>query len=58
MPLVKSKDKKFIGTNYKAERNAGKSKAQSLAIALSVARAAGANIPKNSRNNKVIKKAK
>lgn len=46
MPLVKSKSKKAIGENIKREESAGKPKAQSIAIALDVARKAGAKIPK------------
>lgn len=46
MPLIKSKSKEAIGKNIKAEENAGKSKKQSIAIALNVAREAGAKIPK------------
>ena len=45
MPLVKSKSKKAIGENIKREESAGKPKAQSIAIALDVARKAGAKIP-------------
>lgn len=46
MPLIKSKSKKAIGENIKTEEMAGKPKAQSIAIALDVARKAGAKIPK------------
>jgi hypothetical protein len=46
MPLIKSKSKKAIGKNIAAEELAGKPKAQSIAIALDVARRAGAKIPK------------
>lgn len=46
MPLVKSGSKKAIGENIKREEAAGKPKAQSIAIALDVARKAGAKIPK------------
>jgi len=45
MPLVKSKSKKAIGENIKREEAAGKPKKQSVAIALNVARKAGAKIP-------------
>ena len=45
MPLVKSKSKKAISENIKREEEAGKSKEQSVAIALNVARKAGAKIP-------------
>lgn len=40
MPLTKSPSKKAVGQNYKAERAAGKPKAQALAIALNVQRQA------------------
>jgi len=46
MPLEKSKSKKAIGHNYEKELESGKSKKQSLAIALNVAREAGAKIKK------------
>lgn len=46
MPLTKSKSKEAIGKNIKAELKSGKSRGQSVAIALSVARKAGAKIPK------------
>lgn len=46
MPLVKGKSKKTISSNIKEEIKAGKPKAQSIAIALDVARRAGAKIPK------------
>jgi hypothetical protein len=46
MPLEKSKSKKAIGRNISIEENAGKPKKQAIAIALSVARKAGAKIPK------------
>lgn len=46
MPLVKSKSKKAIGKNIAAEERAGKPKKQAIAIALNVAREAGAKIPK------------
>lgn len=42
---MKSGSKKAIGHNIKAEEAAGKSKPQSIAIALNVARKAGAKIP-------------
>jgi len=45
MPLIKSKSKKAIGKNIKAEVEAGKPHKQAVAIALSVARKAGAKIP-------------
>jgi hypothetical protein len=40
MPLIKSKSKKAVGPNYKAEIAAGKPKKQAIAIALSVQRRA------------------
>lgn len=46
MPLIHSKSKKAIGKNIAAEESAGKPKAQSIAIALDVARKSGAKIPK------------
>lgn len=46
MPLEKSKSKAAIGHNIKAEEKAGKPKKQAVAIALNVARKAGAKIPK------------
>jgi len=46
MPLEKSKSKKDIGRNIATEEAAGKGKKQSIAIALSVARKAGAKIKK------------
>lgn len=44
MPLLKGK--KNIGKNIKTEQNLGKSHAQSVAIALNVARKSGAKIAK------------
>jgi hypothetical protein len=46
MPLVKSGSKKAIGQNIKAEESAGKPQKQAVAIALNVARKAGAKIPR------------
>lgn len=46
MPLIKSASKKNIGKNIEAEKSAGKSQKQSVAIALNVARKAGAKIKK------------
>lgn len=51
MPLVKSKSKKAIGENIKREEEAGKPKKQAIAIALNVARKAGAKIPKKKAKN-------
>jgi hypothetical protein len=49
MPLVKSKSKKAIGKNIEIEMKHGKPYAQALAIALSVARKAGAKIPRKKK---------
>ena len=49
MPLIKSKAKSAIGTNIKTEEAAGKKPKQAIAIALSVARKAGAKIPKKGK---------
>jgi hypothetical protein len=38
MPLVKSSSSEAVGKNYKKERESGKSKKQSLAIALATER--------------------
>ena len=46
MPLVKGKSKTTISKNIKSEVAAGKPKKQAVAIALNVARKAGAKIPK------------
>lgn len=46
MPLIKSKSKKAIGENIKREESAGKPQKQAVAIALDVARKAGASIKK------------
>lgn len=46
MPLDKSGSKKSIGKNIKTEERAGKPKKQAIAIALNVARKAGAKIKK------------
>ena len=45
MPLIKTSSKKMIGANIKAEEKSGKKPKQAIAIALSVARKAGAKIP-------------
>lgn len=50
MPLIKSKSKKAIGKNISKEIESGKSKKQAVAIALNVARKAGAKIPKKRRS--------
>jgi Family of unknown function (DUF6496) len=46
MPLEKSKSKKALGRNIAKEEEAGKPRKQAIAIGLSVARKAGARIPK------------
>jgi uncharacterized protein DUF6496 len=45
MPLAKGKSKKSISKNIKTEMDHGKSQKQSVAIALSTARKAGAKLP-------------
>lgn len=52
MPLEKSASKKAIGHNIEAEEHAGKPRKQAVAIALSVARKAGAKIPKKAKKGK------
>jgi len=52
MPLVKGKSKKSISKNIKTEMNEGKSQKQSVAIALNIARKAGARIPTAVKANK------
>lgn len=49
MPLDKSGSKKSIGRNISTEEKAGKSRKQSIAIALNVARKAGAKIPRKGK---------
>ena len=49
MPLIKSKSKSAIGKNIKAEEAANKPHKQAVAIALNVAREAGAKIPKKGK---------
>jgi hypothetical protein len=49
MPLIKSASRKAIGKNIKAEEGTGKGRKQAIAIALNVARKAGANIPKKKK---------
>jgi hypothetical protein len=46
MPLIKSASKKAIGKNIEKEQEVGKPHKQAVAIALNVARKAGAKIPK------------
>ncbi len=48
MPLIKSGSKKAIGENIKTEEKT-KPKKQAVAIALNVARKAGAKIPKKGK---------
>ncbi len=52
MPLIKSKSKKAIGKNIETEKAAGKPSKQAVAIALNVAREAGAKIPKKKLKKK------
>ena len=50
MPLIKGKSKESISKNIKTEMNeGGKTQKQAVAIALNVARKAGANIPKKGK---------
>lgn len=49
MPLIKSKSKKAVSTNIRKEISAGKPQKQAVAIALSVARKAGAKLPKKGK---------
>jgi len=49
MPLVKSGSKKAIGENIKTEMAAKKPQKQAVAIALNVARKAGAKIPRKGK---------
>ena len=51
MPLIKSKSKEAIGKNIKTEMKAGKPQKQAIAIALDVARRAGAKIPKKAKKH-------
>lgn len=46
MPLIKSKSKAAVSKNIRTEMAAGKPQKQAIAIALDVARRAGAKIPK------------
>ena len=45
MPLIKSASPKAVGQNIKTELAANRPKKQAVAIALNVARKAGANVP-------------
>jgi hypothetical protein len=49
MPLKKSKSKKVISENIKTEIEHGKPQKQAVAIALNIARKAGAKIPKKKK---------
>ena len=49
MPLTKGKSKKAISRNIAAEVQAGKPQKQAVAIAMDVARRAGAKIPKKKK---------
>lgn len=49
MPLIKSKSKEAISKNIKTEMKAGKPQKQAVAIALDVARRAGAKVPKKAK---------
>ena len=52
MPLIKSASKKNIGKNIEIEEKAGKPKKQSIAIALDIARKAGAHIKAPKKKSK------
>ena len=49
MPLKKSKSKKAISENISTEMHAGKPQKQSIAIALNIAKKAGANMAKKGK---------
>jgi hypothetical protein len=52
MPLSKGTSRKSIGNNIKTEIAAGRPRKQALAIALNVARKAGADIPPPKKKRK------
>ena len=52
MPLIKSASPKAVGQNIKTEMASGAKKKQAVAIALNVARRAGANVPPPKRRPK------
>jgi hypothetical protein len=56
MPLIRNKSRKAIGKNIETEKAAGKPHAQAVAIALDVARKAGAKIPKKHKYYRSKKK--
>lgn len=49
MPLKSGKSKKIVSENIATERNAGKPEKQAVAIALNVARKAGAKLLKKKK---------
>lgn len=52
MPLIKSGSKKAISKNISELRHSGRPQKQAIAIALDVAREAGADIPKRGKKPK------
>lgn len=58
MPLIKSKSKKAVGKNIKAEMEAGKPQKQAVAIALNVQREAGKKKGKKMEKKKEMHKEK
>ena len=51
MPLIKGKSKKTISSNIRELKASGRPQAQAVAIALDVAKKAGANIPRKRDSN-------